>query len=175
MATRSILGNFLLFQLGWFAIVLSAAALMPWLGVAVAAAIVGFHLLRAPRRQAEAGLILIALALGAAWDSLLVALGWLHYPAGMMQLWAAPYWIIALWGLFATTLNVSLRWLRGRTLIAAAAGAVGGPLAFFAGERLGAVTMPDMPIALLVLAFGWAVLTPLLVMVAQRYDGFVKC
>jgi hypothetical protein len=46
-----------------------------------------------------------------------------------------------MWIAFATTLNVSMRWLRGRPELALLFGAVGGPLAFYAGERLGAVTV----------------------------------
>lgn len=172
MATRTRIVNFLLFQLGWFACVLGAAAMQPWAGVALALAIVGFHLLRTPHRQTEAALILVATLTGTLWDSLLVAYGWLHYPSGMIGPALAPVWIIALWALFATTLNVSLRWLRPRPVLAALCGAIGGPLAFYAGLRLGAVEIPDLPATLALLAAGWAMLTPLLLLSARRLDGF---
>ncbi len=172
MPSVRILGNFVLFQYGWFACVLSAAALAPWFGAVSAIAVAAIHLWLAPRPQAELALILAAVAIGTLWDSLLVALGWLRYPSGEITPWLAPYWIIALWALFATTLNVSLRWLRGRTALAAAFGAFGGPLAFYAGHRLGAVEIPDMATTLGVLALGWAVLTPALLAIARRLDGF---
>jgi hypothetical protein len=114
----------------------------------------------------------LAVALGTVWDSLLVAFGWLHYPSGQFAAWLAPYWIIALWALFATTLNVSLRWLRERHAVAAIFGAIGGPLAFYAGHRLGAVEIPDMVTTLGLLALGWAALTPALLLFARRLDGF---
>jgi len=77
-----------------------------------------------------------------------------------------------MWGLFATILNVSLRWLRGRWLIAAIAGGLGGPLAYYGGHRLGALEFGDQSAALIALAIGWAVITPILMAVATRFDGY---
>ena len=164
--------NFMLFQLGWFACVLSGAAGRPWLGAVLAIVIIGWHIWRAPRPEAELKLIGVALVIGAVWDSLLVWQGWLNYPSGMLLPYAAPYWIVIMWALFATTLNVSLRWLKGRWLYALAFGALGGPLAYFAGQRLGAVEFIDMRNALLALLVGWALFTPLLLALSRRYDGY---
>jgi hypothetical protein len=77
-----------------------------------------------------------------------------------------------MWGLFATILNVSLRWLRGRWLIAAIAGGLGGPLAYYGGHRLGALEFGDQNAALIALALGWAVVTPILVALSERFDGY---
>jgi len=163
--------NFALFQLGWLTCVLGGAWQLPWLGTLLATAIVGWHLLHAARPGSELQLVLMASALGAVWDSLLVAAGLLVYPSGTLLPGTAPHWIVAMWALFATTLNLSLDWLKGRYLLSALAGAAGGPLAFYAGMQLGGVRMPDPQAALLVLAAGWAVIMPLLVWLAQRYDG----
>jgi hypothetical protein len=51
-------------------------------------------------------------------------------------------------------------------------GGSGGPLAFLAGERLGAVMFPDMYLAMAVLALGWACLFPLMTKLAERHDGY---
>ena len=82
----------------------------------------------------------------------------------------APYWIGAMWVLFATTLNVGMRWLRKNLLVAALFGGLGGPMSFLAGEKAGAVTFPDTSTALVVIGLGWAVLLPLLVRFAARND-----
>jgi hypothetical protein len=47
--------------------------------------------------------------------------------------------MLCLWIVFATTLGHSLRWLMNRPVAAAVAGAIGGPLAYLAGGRLGAL------------------------------------
>jgi hypothetical protein len=164
--------NILLFQVGWFACVLSGATQQPWVGALIAISIVSIHLLRAPLAEAEFKLVLIAVGIGTVWDSLLVWLDWLRYSSGILIPNTAPYWIVLMWGLFATILNVSLRWLRGRWLIAAIAGGLGGPLAYYGGHRLGALEFGDQSAALIALAIGWAVITPILMAVATRFDGY---
>ena len=72
--------------------------------------------------------------------------------------------------LFATTLNVGMRWLRKNLLVASIFGALGGPMSFLAGERIGAVSFSDTSTALVVIGLGWAVLLPLLVRYAARND-----
>ena len=54
-----------------------------------------------------------------------------------------PLWMVALWVLFASTLNCSLQWMQGRYLLAMILGAISGPLCFLAGERLGALQLND--------------------------------
>jgi len=73
--------------------------------------------------------------------------------------------------LFATTLNLSMRWLRGRIVLAAAIGCAGGPLAYLAGHRIGGIQFVDETSALLMLAVGWALLMPLLVRLGETFDG----
>jgi len=166
-----ILANILAFQAGWFACILGGAYQRPWLGTATAAVIVAAHLAGARARAREATLVVLVALVGFAWDSALVALGWFDYASGTVIDGAAPTWILALWALFATTLNVSLRWLRGRLLLAAGLGAIGGPLAFYTGASLGAVTMPDAAVALGAQGAGYAALLPVLVTLASRLDG----
>nr|WP_207280756.1 DUF2878 domain-containing protein [Thiocystis violacea] len=158
------------FQLAWFACVLGGAHHWPWLGVIVAVLVVALRLLQSPKPQTEAVMILAVGLIGAAWDSLLVRLGFLSYPSGMLLPWLAPIWIIAMWLAFATTLNVSLGWLKGRWYLASLFGAIGGPLAYYAGNRLGGVSFPDTLVAMTVLAGGWSFLMPLTAWIAERLD-----
>jgi hypothetical protein len=166
--------NLVAFQAGWFACVLGAAHGWPWSGVAAALAVVGLHAGRATRPRAELALAALAVAGGAAWDSGLALSGWLAYSAApAAQPWAslAPPWILAMWALFATTLNVTLRWLRGRWLLAALLGAVAGPCSYLAGVRLGAARLVEPGLALSALAVEWALMLPALLALAARFDG----
>ena len=164
--------NFVLFQIGWFACVLGGAYLYPLAGTLIAILIVAFHIKHSIKPQHELILILMAVLIGTVWDSLLVAMDLLSYTSGIVVDDMAPYWIIALWALFATTLNVSLGWLKGQWVIAVLSGAIAGPLAYYAGHRLGAVVFNDMHTALIMLGMGWSVFVPLLLWLAQRYDGY---
>ena len=163
--------NFVAFQVGWFACVLGAAHGWPWTGTAVAAAVVALHLQRAARPVEELKLVSVALAIGVLWDSLLINLDLIEFSSGTLIEGVAPQWILALWALFATTLNVSLRWLKHRRLVAVLLGVAAGPLSYWAGARLGALELIDPVPALTALAIGWALMTPLLLALAQRFDG----
>jgi hypothetical protein len=167
----NILMNFAAFQLGWFACVLGGANQMPWLGTLVATLIVAWHLGQAQSPGREFTLLAAVGALGATWDSLLVAAGWLTYPSGTLFTNTAPHWIVAMWVLFASTLNVSLRWLRGRWILGTVLGAVAGPLAYYAGASLGGVVIAEPLFAFTSLALGWAAFVPLLVRLSTRLDG----
>lgn len=168
---KAILANIIVFQIGWLCCVLAGANHIPWIGTTLALLIVARHL--GCVRNARTELLLIASAgiIGLVWDSLLVYAGLLQYPSGTLVDAAAPHWIIAMWLLFATTLNVSLRWLKHRLLMAAIVGAMSGPTAWYTGYKLGGVQIPDIPFAMAVLALGWALLLPLLMSLSNRFDG----
>ena len=163
--------NLVAFQLGWLACVLAGAHEMPWLGVGLASVIVALHLRLATRPAIELWLLLAVAGIGSLWDGLLVGLGLVAYPSGMVAAWLPPIWMMALWLVFATTLNVALRWLRGRWVLAALLGAVGGPFAFYTGSQLGGVVFVDIAAALPIIGAGWLVMTPLFVWLAERLDG----
>lgn len=167
-----LVANVVVYQCAWFACVLGAAANRPWLGIAAAAAAVLLHLYLAPSPRRELPLILLATLAGAAFESLLVASGWVRPSPALLVGSVMPVWMVALWAAFATTLNVSLRALRHRYLVTAIIAAVGAPLAYGAGASLGALQWVQATPALLLVAGGWAVLLPLLMRTAQRFDGF---
>ena len=167
----NILINFAAFQLGWFACVLGGANQLPWAGTLLAVLIVAWHLGQAQSPGREFTLLAAVGALGATWDSLLVGAGWLTYPSGTLLTGTAPHWIIAMWVLFASTLNVSLRWLRGRWMLGTVLGAVAGPLAYYAGAKLGGVLITEQLFAFTALALGWAAFVPLLIKLSIRFDG----
>ncbi|MBM3385565.1 MAG: DUF2878 domain-containing protein [Betaproteobacteria bacterium] len=119
----------------------------------------------------ELSLVLVAALIGFAFDSVLALTGWLSF-AGAVPLPAlAPVWMVALWALFATTLNVSLRWLREWPVLGVLFGAIGGPVAYYAGERLGALQFADPLLGLTAVAAGWALAMPLLSALALRLEA----
>ena len=172
MSTAQFVTNLVLYQIAWIACILGGGNDKPWLGVLVVSAVVAYHLLSAARPALEVRLIAAAALVGAVWDSLLVSAGWMVYPSGTLVNNTAPYWIVALWIVFATTFNVSMSWFKSRLVAASVFGAVGGPLAYLAGERLGGVIMPEPTVSLTALALGWALWMPLMMLLARRWNGF---
>ncbi|MES2579261.1 MAG: DUF2878 domain-containing protein [Pseudomonadota bacterium] len=169
---KSIIINFILFQIGWFACVIGAAKQMPWIGVVVVLAIVAWHLMHAQQRKREVSLLLIVLVIGGIFDQIMLNHQLISYQSHGWSSGLVPVWILALWAEFFTILNVSLRWMRGRWLIAVLFGAIGGPLAYMGAAKLGAVTLNMMPASYIALSIGWAILTPLMLQLSVKFDGF---
>lgn len=171
MNTRShMIINFIGFQLGWFACVLMAARQQPATGAVVALILVALHIYFMNQRGKALTLILIVTLLGSIWDSLLTQQQILVFETGLLGSQLAPYWISAMWLVFATTLNLSLRWLHDHYMLAMLLGAIAGPLAYLSGSALGAVVIPDTGKASLVLAIGWSIMMPLLIKLAKLMD-----
>ena len=168
---NAMLINLSLFKAGWLAAVFSAAANLPLAGTVVIAIAAAVHLSRADRRDDELQLLALAAGIGFVWESLLASGGFVQYSSATLLPGTAPYWIVAMWVLFATTLNIGMRWLRKSTAVAALVGAVGGPLSFLAGEKAGAVSLPYASLSLLVIGIGWAVFLPALVRFAARSEA----
>jgi hypothetical protein len=170
--TRKVI-NVALFQAAWFAAVLGAARGMLWIGPLAMIPTLAVHLVLQENRRGELKLLLAAGLLGFLFDTAFVA-GGVFTP--LQHLFPRPFsppWMICLWLNFAATLNVSMAWLRGHFLLAVLFGAIGGPLAYYSGARLGATEALPTKTGMLLLAIGWGVMTPLLVRLAQRFTGTV--
>lgn len=163
--------NFAVFQIGWLSSVLGAAQQMPWLGPLAVVVALLIHFKAARRPIEETMLVLSCAAIGAAFDSFLLASGWVSYSSGLFSSVLAPYWIITMWMLFATTLNVSMRWLRGRPGLAALFGLFGGPLTYVTGQKLGGIELTSPVAAVIALGVGWAVMMPILIRLSEIFDG----
>lgn len=161
--------NFVLFQAGWFTCVLGAAAGHPLPAAAAGLVPVALHLalVRQPRREAQ--LLLASLLLGLCIDSVHLHTGALRFAdAGPFPL-LPPFWLLVLWLQFATSLHYALAWLSGRPLVALAFGAIGGPLAYWAGVRLGAAGFgPDLGRALAQIGIGWVIAMAILLPITAR-------
>jgi hypothetical protein len=164
--------NVVVYQCAWFACVLGAATGRPVAGLVVAAVAVLWHLYTARRPLTELVLVGIATLAGAAFEALLLLGGAVRAAPAFLVGGLLPLSMVALWAAFATTLNVSLRALRQRYLACALLAAVAAPLAYAAGARLGALQWVEDGHGLLLVGIGWAVLMPLLMKSAQRFDGF---
>ena len=168
----AVIASFVVFQVAWFAAVLGAAHRWPALGTACVAAAVALHVASARRPREELAFVIAVIFGGFLVESLVVLQGHIVYPSGQPVAWLAPYWIVALWALLATAPNVTLRWLKGRPLLAALLGAICGPASFLAGVRLGGASFVDAKSALVTLALSWAVLMPALMALSTRLDGY---
>jgi len=168
MAPANLL-NYALYQVGWFACVLGAAWQWPWAGFAVAIILIGIHLSLSVERAFELRLVLLVTAVGALVEIMQIAGGTYRVTSNTAIEGLPPAWLLAMWGQFATTFRYSLRQVMARPVRAALFGAAGAPIAFIAGERLGAVTLlPPVTHGLLRLSISWAVALALFSAIVRR-------
>lgn len=163
--------NLALFQAAWFAAVLGTAAGMPWVGPLFLVPVLAVDLSFSGDRAGELKLLLSAGLIGFLFDTALVSAGIFSPLQHLVPRPFSPPWMVGLWLNLAATLNLSLSWLRGRYLSAALFGAVGGPLAYYGGARLGATEALPSWNGMLILAVGWGVMMPLLVWLARVCGG----
>jgi len=98
-----------------------------------------------------------------------IAAGTYRFTSGTVNDALPPPWLLAMWAQFATTFRFSLRRVISRPLSAAVFGAAGGPVAFLAGERMGAVTLlPPLTHGLLRLSVSWAISLLVLSAIVRR-------
>ena len=162
--------NFILFQISWFACVLGAAHNLLWPSVVVIFVFVAWQLSPQNRCPGDIRLVALCVAIGIVLDSVWIRLGIIKYEmAYPSQLWA-PIWIIFLWVSLALTINHSLAWVKRRLIVAALFGAIGSPLSYYAGSRLGAAELPaDVVITVAVFAVSWAFVMTGLAILADRW------
>ncbi len=161
--------NFIAFQAGWFACVLGAAHAHPWLGCLAVVAVFALHLALAPAPGAELRLAAITVGVGLVLEIVLVSTGVARYAEPGSVPFLPPVWILAMWLLLATLLDVSLAWLQTRPWLAVLFAAVGAPLSYAAGARLGGMEIAA-PLwrSYVVMGVLWAAVFPLLLRVARR-------
>jgi hypothetical protein len=163
------LANAALFQLGWFACVLSPQ--QPWL-LLVPLLVLGAHLRWLSSWAAEGQLLLYSLLIGVTLDSALLHLGLFDF--GQPRL-LVPLWLALLWPLLASTLRHSLAWTARPWWRASLLGAISAPLSYYAGAQLAGVTLPyGTPLTLLMLGLLWAAVLPFLQGLADRCRATVS-
>lgn len=160
--------NLVAFQIGWWCSVVGAGRGWMFLGPVVVAAVVILHLVRSPEPAREAKFIAAVAFVGTVVDSLFAASGLLAYQGGYGVPWIAPAWITGMWLNFGTTIHASMSWLSDRPVLAAALGAVGGPLTYKAGASLGAAELIHPQWSLIALGIAWAVVLPFLYWVSKK-------
>jgi hypothetical protein len=171
-SNKLIIFNFISFQVLWWACVLSARPGLSLLVLILVVLFTAVHLQWVESWQ-QALPLLITAAAGSLFDQVGYHMGWISF--NHHQSWTShiPLWMIALWLAFASTLNVSMRWLQCKPLLAAVLGAIFGPLAYLGAAQLGAVNLPS-PYSLAWVALEWAIAMPLLLWVRDTFNHTVN-
>lgn len=148
------------FKVSWLCIVFGAVWSMEWLGLLAIIAFTAYEVVVRQRHTLLLPAIMVGV-LGYAVDNAYVAANILSFSDPGFA--PAPYWMALLWVNFALIVEHGLSFLKGRPFVAAALGAIGGPMAYMAGVRLGLIEfVAPASVALGFIAATWAVAMPAL-------------
>ena len=162
--------NILGFKLSWWACVLGATSDLEYIGPLSMLLFLILHFYLNSPNNAEIKLVVIFAFVGTLIDTLMASSGMLSYNGLYGQdIIIAPLWITAMWCGFAAMVNHSMAWLKGRWVLSFLLGGILGPLAYSAGEKLGAIYFNDDLLDItIMLVFVWGVSIPLIYWVNDR-------
>ncbi len=161
------------FQTAWWACIAGVGHGLEVPALAYCTVLAAAHLLYIDKRKQELQLAAVALFIGIVVDTALQSISVIDFYG--WALWGmSPFWLWALWVLFAMTLNASLAFLKDQPLwLSGAAGLLFGPLTYYAGTQLGAASFDASVTHVLALALAWMLALPAMVMVATRISANV--
>lgn len=163
---KKILLNLAIFQIGWMVCVVGGDLY----AVAYTLLAVVIHQLFLVEHRSEWQLILIVIATGCLWDSLMAMSGVMIYEDATFI--GIPLWLICLWILFAMTFMHALYWMRRYLWLAAVFAGVFGPLSYWLGDELSSAELgAPIVLSLAIMALGWAILFPAGMYLTSRFKS----
>ena len=147
--------DFLAFQVVWFACVMSATVSLPSLVLLLLATFISVGRAKLDDIRPNLANGMACLGLGMIGDNLLAHLGVIHFQPSDTLL-PAPVWILCLWFCFGLWLKLLFGWFTSTYTKALVGFSLGGAAAYWAGERLGSLSLPPEKHALVWVGLEWA-------------------
>jgi hypothetical protein len=146
--------NIVGFNCCWVGLVLMGNSFIP-----VALAFLFWHLFFYSKIQRESLLIFMISCVGISVDSTLHWLDFFEFSSNEH----IPYWLMVLWGCFATTISHSLQFLSSSKLLQFIIGGLFAPLSYIGGYKLMAVEFSHpIFVTYIMLSLIWSLLLPLI-------------
>ena len=163
--------NFLVFQVNWAICVFGAAKGYPWLGVIFVLIWVIVHLyIHRLFVLIELPVLFFSGLIGYLVDSFLLINNFIAFPTHAQLGHLSPLWMVALWISFSTTFRHSMSWLRHKYIFASVFAFIGGPLAYFAGQKIGAINGINTLSSVMAIGIFWALVFPSILYALNYYE-----
>lgn len=168
--------NVVLFQAGWFLSVSLGSSGSVFKGAFLMFALASLSLLLTKDKILKKFLFMIVvLLIGTLLDSILLFFGVYGFKTASPLPWPYPIWMSVLWYGFASTVDLSLSWLRNNTKLLVLFGLLGGPPSYYIGSNFGEMVFPKgVVFALITIGIFWALMTPLIFIIAEKFNLFDK-
>jgi hypothetical protein len=146
------------FQVIWFACALGVPHGYTWTVFPLGALYLAQHLYFSNDRGFEISLIIKGTLLGIVFDTSLMWINAVQFTNS--NLWVQPFWMTTLWASFGASLSSSFSWLKSRYLLGAILGGLIGPISYYGGEKLGALSIHGMN-GFIALSICWTIAMPI--------------
>ncbi len=161
--------NFIVFQVCWFACILGGANNLGWLGPLLVIITVPLQIYFLTEKYRAEILFVIICGLSGFFLETFMILSNVYTPLDQRWGQLSPPWMTALWFNFALLVSISLAWLKKRYGLAVILGGLAGPVAYWGGEKLGAITVNStFGQGYLLLVLAWSFVLPCLIYVHSK-------
>jgi hypothetical protein len=167
--------NFIVFQACWFGSVLGTANNLGWLGPLLVFFTVPLQIyILTENHKVEFLFVMICGILGFFLETIMIV-GNVYIPFDNSWGMFCPPWMAGLWFNFAMLVSISLAWLKGKYVLAVLIGGVFGPLAYWGGEKLGAIELATDNLRWFIpMVLCWALVLPFLVSLHNKLINIEK-
>jgi hypothetical protein len=117
--------------------------------------------------------MILSTILGFLIDTALMQSGWIVFktpntePFEIVQ----PWWMGFLWLAFAASFPISFHWLKNKYLLASLLGAIFGPISYFSGAKLGAISSINH-LGLIFVGLLWCITMPVMLRLSLHFVNF---
>jgi len=154
--------NIIGFNIVWWSCVLGAVYHYPYIGPTLCLFFIFIHVKYIAINNTELRLIIYTSIVGTLVDTSFIMTNLLHYEGGYGEnILIAPLWITSMWAGFATCINHSMGWLKGKNFVGFILGVIFGPLAYITGEKFNVINFNssiELTITTLALVWGIAII-----------------
>lgn len=157
MISHFVNGGF--FYIGFFIAIIGATSGAFWWGPLFFLVMLTIHLFFYGHPRHEFLFVMIVCIIGIAAESLLIRNQIITYPGTRNFL--PPLWLVSIYGMYAMTVDHSLKWFRHHKFLTIPLGAISAAFSYLAGARLGAATFLVPTTELLIaISLLWGILAP---------------
>ena len=159
------------FKICWILCAFSTKWQQPYLGPIVTFFFILIHLIIVKFNVRDIKIISLAILIGLIIDSLFFQLNLIDYQGGILANFKiAPLWILSMWGGFVVTLLYTLNSIKNHYIISGLIGAIGGPLSYNAGVKIGSIII-NGSLAYIILAIIWGLIVPFLFYLINKLES----
>ena len=165
MSVPALAFNVLGYYSSWFALILSAAHSVSYLGVIYATIFLGLHFFMSKHKKRDLFIGAFVTCMGSCIDGIFTYFGVFVFSDTYLFL---PFWLMVIWVCFSQILVYGLHWLNRRYVLSSILGAIFAPLSYYSGFAFEAVYFPSVPQALLFIGGVWAMILPLFMAIINK-------